>query len=171
MFDGAFITVCGLCSVCSVQWCKDVVLYTCTVPSCFRFDMLVNGGGSVTLRFFRNPFETKDTTVMVPWNRMITMETVTLTLKDQQLPVEDTCPGVSHDHYVVRPIVLSTWQHTQLGACPSKSTIIPESHKYYKRAFTYLGRTCTWCITVVKARATCRPSWFSWPLIPYQKTW
>lgn len=35
--------------------------------------------------------------------------------------------AVGHDHHTMKPIVLSTWQHTQLGACPEKSTLIPES--------------------------------------------
>ena len=81
----------------------------------------------MTLQFQRRPFQTKQTTVMVPWNRMVTMEMVTLTLADEELDPEATCDDVSHDHYVMRPIVLSTWQHTQLGACPAHSTIIPES--------------------------------------------
>ena len=90
------------------------------------YDILVNGGGSVTLMFQRQPFDNKEVTVMVPWNQMITMEPVTLTLADQEVPAEEDCE-VAHDHYSMKPVVLSTWQHTQLGACPAKSSIIPES--------------------------------------------
>ena len=97
------------------------------IPVVFRFDILVNGGGSVTLQFQRQPFKIKQTTVMVPWNRMVTMETVTLLLEGEEAPVQSECPEVSHDHYLMKPLVLSTWQHTQLGACPEKSTVIPES--------------------------------------------
>ena len=81
----------------------------------------------MTLQFQRQPFVMKQTTVMVPWNRMVTMDTVTLTLVEEEDQEEVECPGVSHDHYNTRPVVLSTWQHTQLGACPDRSTIIPES--------------------------------------------
>lgn len=91
------------------------------------FDILVNGGGSVTLSFQRQPFEVKQTTVMVPWNRLVTMETVMMVVEGDQEPVEPSCPGIVHDHYTMRPVVLSTWQHTQLGSCPEMSTIIPES--------------------------------------------
>ena len=80
----------------------------------------------MTLQFQRKPFQLKQTTVMVPWNRMVTMEPVVLILNDEQEPAEVRC-DLEHDHYVMKPVVLSTWQHTQLGACPSKSTIIPES--------------------------------------------
>ncbi len=92
-----------------------------------RFDILVNGGGSVTLQFQRQPFQIKKTTVMVPWNRMVTMDVVMLMLDGEEAPSKPECPAVSHDHYLMKPLVLSTWQHTQLGACPSKSTVIPES--------------------------------------------
>jgi len=87
----------------------------------------VNGGGSVTLQFKRQPFKEKHVTVMVPWNHMVTMETVTLTLPGEVVPEAGSCEHTEHDHYRMKPVVLSTWQHTQLGACPSKSTIIPES--------------------------------------------
>jgi len=89
--------------------------------------MLVNGGGSVTLSFQRKPFEMKQTTVMVPWNRLVTMDTVTMILEGKQPAAETTCPDVIHNHYLMSPVVLSTWQHTQLGACPEMSTVIPES--------------------------------------------
>ena len=91
------------------------------------FDILVNGGGSVTLNFQRQPFQTKQTTVMVPWNRLVTMEPVTMVLEGEEEPAVETCPGLTHDHYNMRPVVLSTWQHTQLGSCPETSTVIPES--------------------------------------------
>lgn len=58
---------------------------------------------------------------------MVTMETVMLILEDEEEPAEEACPQGTHDHYWMHPVVLSTWKHTQLAACPSKSTIIPES--------------------------------------------
>lgn len=69
----------------------------------------------------------KQVTVMVPWNRMVTMDVVTMLLDRASEPEPETCEDMSHDHYWLRPVVLSTWQHTQLGSCPSRSTIIPES--------------------------------------------
>ena len=94
--------------------------------------MLVNGGGSVTLQFQRQPFQNGMVTVMVPWNRMVTMDEVTLTLEGEPEPQEELCMDVDHDHYGTKPVVLSTWQHTQLGACPSKTAIIPESQVGFK---------------------------------------
>ena len=91
----------------------------------------MNGGGSVTLNFQRQPFQVKQTTVMVPWNRLVTMDAVLMVLEGDKESSEMTCPGLIHDHYNMRPVVLSTWQHTQLGACPEMSTVIPESQVRY----------------------------------------
>ena len=93
--------------------------------------MLVNGGGSVTLHFQRQPFQVKKVTIMVPWNRMVFMDDVVLSLDDDdddhREKLRPHCPGVIHDHFNVKPVITSTWKHTQLSSCPSKSTIIPES--------------------------------------------
>ncbi|ESP00102.1 hypothetical protein LOTGIDRAFT_91191, partial [Lottia gigantea] len=92
------------------------------------FDILVNGGGSVKLEFIRQPFATKTASVLVPWNQIITMDTVVMTLRNEPESMADPALcSVEHKHYLLRPVVLSTWQHTQLGACPERSTIIPES--------------------------------------------
>ena len=97
----------------------------------FRFDMLVNGGGSVTLQFQRNPFQNQLTTVMVPWNQMVTMDTVQMLLDNEVVPpIALPCLSdimASEESGSLKPVVLSTWQHTQLGACPKQSTVIPES--------------------------------------------
>lgn len=36
-----------------------------------RFDVLVNGGGAITLQFQRSPFKPLTHTVFVPWNQVI----------------------------------------------------------------------------------------------------
>ncbi|KAK3100005.1 hypothetical protein FSP39_013415 [Pinctada imbricata] len=92
------------------------------------YDILVNGGGSVTLEFTRTPFQSTTISVLVPWNQIINIEDLVMLLdRDQLMEPDPSLCGVHHDHYLLRPVVLSTWQHTQLGACPDKSTIIPES--------------------------------------------
>lgn len=35
-----------------------------------RFDVLVNGGGAITLQFQRSPFRPMTRTVFVPWNQV-----------------------------------------------------------------------------------------------------
>jgi len=89
--------------------------------------MLVNGGGSVTLQFQRQPFQLKTVTTMVPWNRMVRMDEVVLILDGERERVEEICADMTHAYFEMKPIVLSTWQHTQLATCPSTTHIIPES--------------------------------------------
>ena len=95
----------------------------------------MNGGGSVTLQFQRQPFDNQRTTVMVPWNQMVTMDTVQMQLVNEASPpVSLPCLADIMAEDILgslRPVVLSTWQHTQLGSCPKQSTIIPESQVYH----------------------------------------
>lgn len=93
----------------------------------FSFDLLVNGGGSIRLQVQRLPFVPRQVTVMVPWNKIVVMETIVLHLETEELAEPTTCTDVTHDHYSLRPRIFSLWQHSQLGACPAVSTIIPES--------------------------------------------
>jgi hypothetical protein len=48
----------------------------------FRFDVLVNGGGAVTLQFQRSPFRPLTHTVFVPWNQIVVLPLVTMQLSD-----------------------------------------------------------------------------------------
>ena len=92
-----------------------------------RFDILVNGGGSVKLELIRDPFRSVTASVLVPWNQIITMDTVYMALDQTTPPITPNDCTTEQPYYHLRPVVLSTWQHTQLGACPDHSTIIPES--------------------------------------------
>lgn len=47
-----------------------------------RFDVLVNGGGAVTLQFQRSPFKPKTITVYVPWNQIIVLQPIHMQLTD-----------------------------------------------------------------------------------------
>jgi len=125
-----------------VTFINDVKIYLFKTFICTyaRFDILVNGGGSVTLEFTRQPFQSHSISVLVPWNQILTIDTVVMVLQtDDQLPPDPVNCGVTHDYYNLQPVVLSTWQHTQLGACPEKSTIIPESQ--VKKLSNYLLQT------------------------------
>lgn len=50
----------------------------------FRFDVLVNGGGAVTLMFQRAHFEPLIITVPVLWNKIIVLDPITMYLKDKE---------------------------------------------------------------------------------------
>ena len=48
-----------------------------------RFDILVNGGGAVTLQFQRSPFRPMTRTVFVPWNQIVVLPPVVLTIGEE----------------------------------------------------------------------------------------
>jgi len=41
-------------------------------------------------------------------------------------PIAQPACDAGHDRYKLYPIVLPTWQHSQLKSCPERSVIIPE---------------------------------------------
>jgi len=51
---------------------------------CCRYDLLVNGGGAVSLMFQRQPFVTLRKNVMVASNSFVVVDTVTLMTAEQQ---------------------------------------------------------------------------------------
>lgn len=48
-----------------------------------RFDVLVNGGGAVTLQFQRSPFKPLTRTVFVPWNQIVVLPPVVMILSKE----------------------------------------------------------------------------------------
>ncbi|KAG5320005.1 TENA protein, partial [Acromyrmex heyeri] len=111
------------------------------------FDVLVNGGGAVTLQFQRSPFKPLTRTVFVPWNQIVVLPPVVMILskegelyKSNQPPSPAVgFPGISmglfsehgpcleHDHETLRPIIVSTWMPEKVGGLPGKSLVFAES--------------------------------------------
>ncbi|XP_073841878.1 teneurin transmembrane protein Ten-m isoform X2 [Musca autumnalis] len=91
------------------------------------FDLMVNGGGAVTLQFGRSPFRPQSRIVQVPWNEVIIIDTVVMSMSEEKsLPVTThTC--FSHDYDLMKPVVLASWKHGFQGACPDRSAILAES--------------------------------------------
>jgi len=48
-----------------------------------RFDVLVNGGGAVTLQFQRSPFKPLTRTVFVPWNQIVVLPPIVMVLSKE----------------------------------------------------------------------------------------
>jgi len=121
----------------------------------YRFDILANGGGSVTLHFQRQPFRSRRVTVFVPWNRIMVMDVVTMTL-DAAPPAsaadagdddddEGGCETASaeHDYNSLRPSVVSLWRHSHLPACSATDTsIIPETQVHCPRTMLSCDNLC-----------------------------
>ncbi|KAJ1524354.1 hypothetical protein ONE63_010856 [Megalurothrips usitatus] len=116
------------------------------------FDMLVNGGGAVTLQFLRTPFHTTTRTVFVPWNQIVVLSPVVLPLagdtarpRDRdaaaaaalgfEMPVsslslfgeDGPSPCEAHDHTLLKPVVVSTWMPEKVGGLAGRSLVFAET--------------------------------------------
>ncbi|XP_045763059.1 teneurin-m isoform X8 [Maniola jurtina] len=91
------------------------------------FDLLVNGGGAVTLHFGRSPFKRSTQVVFVPWNEVVIIDEVVMTTLDDKSGMGPPQACLAHDYDAMKPVVLATWKHGFQGACPDKSAILAES--------------------------------------------
>lgn len=122
--------------MCSRNLVKDF----CVFPS-IRFDILVNGGGAITLQFQRSPFRPTKKTVLVPWNKIVIMEKAVLFTMNEQIDQKDELNikeplCAVHDYDKMAPIIYQTWKPGFEGGCPKKTTIYAEhqvniNHLYY----------------------------------------
>ncbi|XP_014674084.1 PREDICTED: teneurin-m-like [Priapulus caudatus] len=102
-----------------------------------RYDLLVNGGGTIILQFQRTPYQTADTAVMVPWNQIVTVDAVVLTPTSAAPPAlvaehaGERCPV--HDFHVMKPVVVSTWQMSHRGGCATERAVLAESQVLQER--------------------------------------
>ncbi|KAL6256891.1 hypothetical protein P5V15_011826 [Pogonomyrmex californicus] len=91
------------------------------------FDLLVNGGGAVTLQFGRSPFKPQSHIVFVPWNEVVIIDKIIMSTAEEKPPVHVPHACAAHDYDLMKPVVLATWKHGFQGACPDKSAILAES--------------------------------------------
>ncbi|KAL3212092.1 hypothetical protein MRX96_008338 [Rhipicephalus microplus] len=91
------------------------------------FDLMVNGGGAVTLQFRRDPFDLHERTVMVPWNEIVVMKKVIMSLSQNKALENRGLACSDHDYDTMRPVVLATWKHGFQGGCPERSAVLAES--------------------------------------------
>ncbi len=92
------------------------------VPVLPSFDLLGNGGGSLTLRFERAPFLSQERTVWLPWNRFYAMDTVVLQTEEKTTARCDLSGFVRPD-----PMVLPSPLSSFFSSNPSERHILPES--------------------------------------------
>ncbi|XP_072158624.1 teneurin-m isoform X3 [Bemisia tabaci] len=91
------------------------------------FDILVNGGGAVTLQFGRSPFKSQSRIINVPWNEVVIIDTIVLQMGDEKAVSTISSSCKVHDYDLMKPVVLATWKHGFQGACPDRSSILAES--------------------------------------------
>ncbi|XP_071524010.1 teneurin-a-like isoform X5 [Panulirus ornatus] len=106
------------------------------------FDVLVNGGGAVTLQFQRTPFEPLTVTVPVPWNQIVVLDPIVMRLKGQE-PQEGHTRGeggagsgtgvgwgepcLEHDNSRMVPQVVSTYLPHTVGGAPHLPVVFTET--------------------------------------------
>lgn len=131
--------------------CVFLTFYEFFYGFSFRYDVLVNGGGAVTLQFQRSPFKPLTKTVFVPWNQIVVLPPVQMSLgevddgsksaRNATLPPDfysqrgiyfentisflplDTCL----DHSDVRPVIVSSWAPEKRGAMSDQSLVLADS--------------------------------------------
>lgn len=87
-----------------------------------RFDLVANGGASLTLRYERAPFPTLRRTVWLPWNVFHVMDTVVMKREENDIP---SCylTGLIKPN----PQILATPLSTFYKSSPEDSPIVPET--------------------------------------------
>lgn len=106
------VTVCAFCS----SLCSSSCLCVC------RFDLLVNGGTSLTLSFTRAPFPIMHRSVWLPWRVFYVMNRLVMRQEEKDMP---TCELSG----LVRPApqIISSPLSTFYSSSPEAMPIIPET--------------------------------------------
>ena len=95
-----------------------ISLVTLTRPGGW-FDLLVNGGGAVTLQFQRSPFKPLTRTSYIPWNEIFVMDPVVMasnggagiSWEEEESSTHQgySAPCPAHDHDTMRPVLLTSY--------------------------------------------------------------
>ncbi|XP_021095599.1 teneurin-2 isoform X5 [Heterocephalus glaber] len=86
------------------------------------FDLIANGGASLTLHFERAPFMSQERTVWLPWNSFYAMDTLVMKTEENSIPSCDLSGFVRPD-----PIIISSPLSTFFSAAPAQNPIVPET--------------------------------------------
>uniref|UniRef100_A0A8C1N9U7 Teneurin-3 n=1 Tax=Cyprinus carpio TaxID=7962 RepID=A0A8C1N9U7_CYPCA len=86
------------------------------------FDILANGGASLTLSFERAPFLTQFRTVWIPWNVFYVMDTLVMKKEENDIPSCDLSGFIRPS-----PLIVATPLSTFFRSSPENSPIIPET--------------------------------------------
>lgn len=102
----------------------------------WRFDLLANGGASLTLSYERAPFPTLHRTVWLPWNVFHVMDTVVMKREENDIP---SCylTGLIRPN----PLILATPLSTLYKSSPEDSPIIPETQVRLRSPWQHLKNT------------------------------
>ncbi|KAG7259650.1 hypothetical protein CRUP_029214 [Coryphaenoides rupestris] len=93
-----------------------------------RFDLLANGGASLTLRFERAPFLSQARTVWLPWGRFYAMDTLVLKTEESAVPGCDLSGFARPD-----PLVVASPLSSFFSSKPGEKPIIPETQVLHEQ--------------------------------------
>lgn len=87
------------------------------------FDIMVNGGGSVTLHFQREPFKPRERRLIVPWNEIVVTDDVMMSVSGEETGEKDVSDPVSvcldHDYEKMDPTIEADWDASTPSICDS----------------------------------------------------
>ncbi|KAM8994203.1 teneurin-2 isoform 5-T5 [Ara ararauna] len=86
------------------------------------FDLVANGGASLTLHFERAPFMSQERTVWLPWNSFYAMDTLAMKTEENSIPSCDLSGFVRPD-----PLIISSPLSTFFSDAPGRNPIVPET--------------------------------------------
>ncbi|XP_062309102.1 teneurin-2 isoform X2 [Osmerus eperlanus] len=101
--------------------------YTLTRPD-GMFDLVANGGMSLTLRFERAPFLGQERTMWLPWNRFVAVETVVLRTEETSVTGCDLSSSTRPD-----PLVVTSPLSSFFSSKPALRHIIPETQVVHEQ--------------------------------------
>lgn len=112
-------------------------------PLSHSFDLIANGGASLTLHFERAPFLSQERTVWLPWNSFYAMDTLMMKTEENTIPGCDLSGFVRPD-----PVVVASPLSSFFSSRPGERPIIPEtqvrtsSHKMLEFCQGYWIKDC-----------------------------
>ncbi|KAJ7316264.1 hypothetical protein JRQ81_002426, partial [Phrynocephalus forsythii] len=86
------------------------------------FDLIANGGASLTLHFERAPFMSQERTVWLPWNSFYAMDTLAMKTEENSIPSCDLSGFIRPD-----PVIISSPLSTFFSDFPGQNPIVPET--------------------------------------------
>ncbi|XP_077183294.1 teneurin-2 isoform X14 [Paroedura picta] len=86
------------------------------------FDLIANGGASLTLHFERAPFMSQERTVWLPWNSFYAMDTLAMKTEENSIPSCDLSGFVRPD-----PVIISSPLSIFFSDDPGQNPIVPET--------------------------------------------
>ncbi|XP_069052190.1 teneurin-2 isoform X2 [Lepisosteus oculatus] len=92
------------------------------------FDLIANGGASLTLHFERAPFMSQDRTVWLPWNSFYAMDTLVMKTEENTIPSCDLSGFIRPD-----PIVIASPLSSFFSSQPGQKPIIPETQVLHEQ--------------------------------------